>query len=123
MEWMITLNEEGQYAEIVTSGIVDKDGTREMAKAISVVLSKAKIKKILIDHRNVSAVSGGILDIYQRPKELEEFGAVRGIHVAEVVKEEHNEFFSFLETVCVNRGYIFSIFNDKKSALGWLLSS
>lgn len=123
MEWTITLNEETQYAEVVTCGIADQEGSREMAKEISMVLRKAKMKKVLIDHRNISAVSGGILESYHRPRELKEIGAVPGIHVAEVVKEDHKAFFSFLETVCVNSGYIFSIFNDKKSALEWLLSS
>jgi len=51
MEWTITLNEESQYAEIVTSGIADRDGSLAMAKAISIALSKTKIKKMLIDHR------------------------------------------------------------------------
>ncbi len=123
MEWTITLNEENQYAEIVTRGIADGDGSKEMAQEISMVLRKAKIKKVLIDHSHISEVSGGILETYQRPRELRDAGAVHGIHVAEVVKEEHKAFFGFLETVCVNRGYIFSIFNDKQSALDWLLSS
>ena len=45
MEWTITLNEEKQYAEIVTSGIADRDGSLYMAKAISKALNKNKIKK------------------------------------------------------------------------------
>jgi len=121
MEWTITLNDENQYAEIVTSGIADRDGSLDMAKAISIALSKTKIKKILIDHRNISAISGRTIEIYHRPKELKEIGMIRGIKVAEVVKPEHKEFFKFLETVCVNRGYMFSIFDDQKSALEWLL--
>jgi hypothetical protein len=123
MEWTITHYEDEQYAEIVTRGIADRDGSKEMAKELSMVLSKTRTKKILIDHRNIDAVSGGIFEIYHRPKELKKFGAAMGIHVAEVVKKEHREFFSFLETVCVNRGYIFSIFDDRQSALKWLLSS
>mgnify|MGYP003565253679 CR=1 FL=1 len=123
MEWSIALNEENQYAEVVTSRIADRDGSIEMAKEIAMVLSKVKIKKILIDHSNISAVSGGIEEIYHRPRELKEIGAPQGIQVAEIVKEDHKSFFRFLETVCVNRGYIFSIFNDKKSAVGWLLSA
>ena len=45
MEWTITLNEEKQYAEIVTIGIADRDGSLDMAKAISKALNKNKIKK------------------------------------------------------------------------------
>jgi hypothetical protein len=80
-----------------------------------------KITKALIDHRNINSVSGGTLEVYERPKQFKEIGVIHGIKVAEVVKPEHKEFSNFLETVCVNRGYAFSIFNDQKSALEWLL--
>ena len=40
MKWTITSNEEEQYAEIVTSGVADKDGSLAMAKAISTALNK-----------------------------------------------------------------------------------
>ena len=123
MEWTITLNEENQYAEIVTSGIADRDGTLDMVKAISKAFCKTTIRKILIDHSNISETSGSAVQIYHRPMELQEIGMTRDIKVAEVVKTEHKEFFSFLETVCVNSGYIFAIFDDKKSALEWLLKS
>jgi hypothetical protein len=123
MEWTITLNEENRYAEIVTSGVADRDGSLEMAKEISWVLNHSKITKLLIDHRNISAVSGGIVEIYQRPKEFKKIGMILGIKVAEVVKADHMAFFRFLETVCINRGFMFLTFDDKKSALKWLLES
>jgi hypothetical protein len=123
MEWTITLNEENQYVEIVTNGIADRGGSLDMAKALFIVLSKKKIAKILIDHRNISMVSGRIMEIYHRPMEFKEIGTIQGIKIAEVVKPEHKGFFNFLETVCVNRGYIFSTFTDRKSALEWLLKA
>lgn len=123
MEWTITLNEEEQYAEIVTSGIADRDGSLDMVKAIPLALRKTKTKKILIDHRNISSISGRTIEIYHRPTEFKEIGVIRGIKVAEIVKPEHKEFFDFFETVCVNRGFTFSIFDDRKSALEWLLKS
>lgn len=123
MEWTITLNEENQYAEVVTAGVANKNGTIEMAKEISKVLSEAKIKKLLIDHSHIRAVTGEILDIYQRPKEFKEIGMIPGIKVAEVVKADHKAFFRFLETVCINRGFFFLTFDDRKSALKWLLTS
>jgi hypothetical protein len=123
MEWTIILNEENQYAEIVTSGIADRDGSLHMVKAICIALSKKKIKKVLIDHRNISTVLGRTLEIYDRPVEFKEIGVITGIKVAEIVKPEHKQFFTFLETVCMNRGYMFSISIDHKSALDWLLQS
>ena len=59
MEWTIALDEVNHYAEIVTGGLADRNGSLEMAKDISRVLAPAQIKKILIDHRNIKAVSGG----------------------------------------------------------------
>jgi hypothetical protein len=123
MEWTITLNEESHYVEVVTSGVADRDGSLEMVKEISMILRKAKIKKLLIDHSHIMAVSGESVEQYQRPKEFKEIGVILGIKVALVVKADHKAFFNFLEAVCVNRGYIFSICDDKKSALAWLLSS
>jgi transcription termination factor NusB len=122
MEWAITLNEEEQYAEIVSRGVADKDGSLAIAKAISTALNKIKITRILIDHRNIIEVSGSAIEIYYRPKELKEIGMVQKIKLAEVVKEEHKSFFKFFETVCVNSGYRFSIFYDRKPALEWLLN-
>jgi hypothetical protein len=121
MEWDILLNEEKQYAEVVTGGVADRDGSLKMAMDIYKVLSKAKIKRILIDHRNIRALSGEIVEIYQRPEELKKISVIPGIKVAEVVNADHKPFFRFLETVCVNRGFNFLTFDNKKSALEWLL--
>jgi hypothetical protein len=123
MEWSITLNEEKQYVEIVTNGVADREGSLRMAKAISAALQKMKIEKILIDHRNISEVSGGTLEIYKRPTEFKKIGVIQTVKIAEVVKPEHKDFFSFLETVCVNFGFIFSVFHDRDSALEWLIKS
>jgi len=45
VQWTITVNEENQYAEVVTRGIADRDGSLGMAKAISMTLSKKRIKR------------------------------------------------------------------------------
>ena len=122
MEWTITSNEEEQYAEIVTSGVADKDRSLAMARVISTTLKKIKITRILIDHRNISMVSGSAIEIYYRPKELKEIGMIQKIKVAEAVKEEQKAFFKFFETVCVNSGYRFSTFYDRKPAIERLLN-
>ena len=123
MEWTISLNEDRHYAEVVTGGTADNVGSLAMVKAISTTLAETKIKRELIDHRNISRVSGGIVDVYNRPKAFEEIGVFQNIKVAEVVKAEHRKFFDFLETVCVNRGYDFSVFEDENDALEWLLKT
>lgn len=121
MEWTITIREKEQYVEIITKGVADGKGSLDMAKAIAITMSKNQIKRVLIDQRNVDSVSGGTIDIYQRPKQLKATGVINELKIAEIVNPEHNEFFNFLETVCINSGFEFAIFNDKKSALEWLL--
>jgi hypothetical protein len=121
MEWTITIKEEEHYAEIITRGVADRNGSLDMVKAIAIAMSEHKIKKAVIDHRNIDSVAGRTVEVYQRPKQLQEMGVIPGLKIAEVVKPEHKEFFNFLETVCINRGFNFAIFIDQKSALEWLL--
>ena len=121
MNWTIKINEKDKYAEVDTSGDADKVGSLNMVKDIMTVLSQKKIKRILIDHRNIESVSGDALDVYDRPKEFKKIGVIPGIKVAEVVKPEHMEFFYFVETIYRNRGYQLTIFPDHASALEWLL--
>ena len=121
MEWTITINEEPQYLEVITGGIADKTGSLSMVKEIIATMGDSKLKKLLINHENICSVSGDMVDVYSRPKEFQEMGVAHEVRVAEVVKPEHKSFFQFLELVCVNRGFEFSIFDDKESALDWLL--
>lgn len=121
MEWNIQFNEKDAYGLVVTRGEADRDGTIKMARAIAEALPEKKIKKVLIDHTNISAVSGEILDVYNRPKQFNEITKSQGIKVALIIKPEHRDFFSFLETVFINRGFMFMIFTNKETALEWLL--
>ena len=121
MEWKIIMHEEKNYLEIVTKGIADKDSSLEMAKAISETMRKHRLTKALIDHRNVTKVTGRMTDVYQRPKLFKLIGMILGIKIAEVINPAHQEHFRFLETVCVNQGFKFSVFFEKESALEWLL--
>ena len=121
MELQIILHSENRYVEIVTYGVADKHGSRNMAETISLTLKKYRYTKVLIDHRNIESVSGETMDIYDRPNIFKIIGVILGIRIAEIVKPENIEHFRFLETVCLNRGYTFSIFHDKQSALEWLL--
>jgi hypothetical protein len=123
MEWTIHLDDEKKFAEIITSGIADTDGSLEMAKAISIALQKSKKQKVLIDHRNISSVQGKMHEVYHRPEQFKEIGVIHEVLIAVVVRPAHNDFFAFLETVCVNRGFLFSIFYDRGSALKWLFKS
>ena len=121
MEWSITVHEEERYAEIVTSGVADKDGSLEMARGMTPILERNKITKALMDHRQLEQAVGGMADVYDRHREFRNIGVVRPVKIAEVVRPEHTRFFEFLALVLRNRGYSVSIFHDRESALEWLL--
>ena len=120
MEWTVTLRAESQYAEVVTGGAGGRDESLTMVKELTMVFRKERIRKVFIDHRKLISVSGNFTEVYHRPMEFNKLGVPIGIMVALVVRSEHKEFFKFLETVCMNRGFFFSIFEDKKAALEWL---
>ena len=122
MEWELIVHKKDKYIEIITQGIADNDGSINMAKCITETMRKNRITKGLIDHRNITGISGNTIDIYYRPKALKLLGLILGVKIAEVIKPEHIEHFRFFETVCRNQGFALSIFQEKKKALEWLLS-
>ena len=121
MEWDIVIHDDPKYAEVITRGLADKDSSLNMAQTIISEMKAKKIKKILIDHRNLENVAGSILDIYERPKLLKDSGVELGTKIALVIKPEHSEHFKFFETVCLNQGFLISIFFDKEEAISWLI--
>jgi hypothetical protein len=121
MEWEIKIHNDEKYLEIITSGIADKDGSMKMAKTIADMMKSLRFTRVLVDHENLTEISGKILDVYQRPSLFKIIGVILGVKIAEIIKPEHLEHFKFLETVCLNRGYKFSVFHDKTKAIEWLL--
>ncbi len=120
MEWKIILHDSPRYLEVTTSGTADKDSSIEMAKAISENMRKNRLNRALVDHRQLEAVEGTIVDIYDRPKVFRLIGVILSIRIAEVIKPEHQRHFSFFETVCLNQGYKFAVFQERRPAERWL---
>lgn len=120
MVWKITKHR--NYLEISTKGTADKDSSIAMAKAITNEMRENRMKRALVDHSHLESVTGNVFDIYERPNTFKLIGAIMGIRIGEIVKPEHREHFKFLETVCVNQGFQFSVFHDRDQALRWLLS-
>jgi hypothetical protein len=120
MEWTISFLPDQQIVIIQTRGIADETSSVEMAKSISKTMAQHRVMRCLIDHSAISSVSGRIVEIYYRPKRLIEIGILFKVKIAEVVLPAHKEHFNFLETVCRNRGFDFSIFDDRESAIQWL---
>jgi hypothetical protein len=121
MEWELIAHKEGKYIEIITRGTADYDGSLNMAKIITETMRNDRITKVLIDHRNITGISGKTIEIYNRPKALRLLGLLLGVKIAEIIKPEHIEHFRFLETVSKNQGFKLSIFQEKTEALKWLL--
>jgi hypothetical protein len=121
MEWETMNHEELKYLEIITKGVAHKEDSMEMANAITQSMKQHKLTRVLIDHRKITKVTGRTTDVYNRPKVFKMLGIILGIKVAEVINPAHLEHFKFLETVCINNGFQFSVFFDKSSALKWLL--
>lgn len=97
MERTITVGDQGACAEVTTSGVADKAGSLAMVEAIAETLDEAGIKRVLVDHRNITGVSGATTEVYARLHELAALRVPRDVKVAEVVRPEHRGFFDFLE--------------------------
>jgi hypothetical protein len=121
MDLEIIIYSESRYIEFVTKGVLDKENSMEMAKTISETMRRHLITRALIDHRNVTIITGDVMDVYERPKIFHLLGMLLGIKIAELITPVHSEHFGFLETVCVNQGIRFSVFYDRTKALAWLL--
>jgi hypothetical protein len=121
MEWEIRIHNEEKYAEVITKGVADKDGSLNMAKVIRETMQQHGITRVLIDHRNIESVSGEIIEIYNRPTLFRIMGVILGVKIAEIIKPDHIRHFSFFETVCINQGFRISIFQEYLPALEWLL--
>lgn len=119
MEWEITIKTNDRYVEIVTSGVADYESSMQMAKVIAETMRHHRITHALIDHRNIKSTSGSVLEVIERPKLFRIIGMILGIKIAAIVHPGHAEHFKFLETVCVNQGFKYSVFYDKESALEW----
>lgn len=122
MEWKIVVRNKERYVEVITSGVADKDGSLNMARAITQIMRERRIKRVLIDHRNIDGVTGKTIDIYDRPKIFRLIGAILKIKIAEIIKPDNLEHFKFFETVCINRGYQLAVFQDEDKAIAWLLA-
>lgn len=121
MEWEIIIHNDRKYIEIITRGFLDKDSSMDMAKTIAETMRSHRFTKALIDHRNISDVSGNVVDVYERPKLFRIIGVVLRVRIAEIIHPDHSRHFTFLETVMRNQGYKFSIFYERQPALEWLL--
>lgn len=121
MEWTISFLPDKKIVTIQTSGVADEKDSMEMAKHISKAMIKYMTTRCLIDHSAIDSVSGNAVEIYHRPKSLVNIGVPFKVKIAEVVLPVYRAHFGFLEAVCRNRGFDFHIFDDRETAIQWLV--
>lgn len=121
MEWEIVVRKDEGYVEITTRGVADKEASLGMASVLSAVMRENRVTRAMIDHRALDGVTGGVSDVYERPRLLRLIGTILRIRLAEVVRPEHLEHFAFFETVCRNQGFELRVFHDRDEGLVWLL--
>jgi hypothetical protein len=120
MEWAISFLSDTHIVVVKTEGVASEATSLDMAKSIGKAMLQYKSVRCLIDHSAIKSVTGSIAKTYHRPEELNEIGVPRNIKVAEVTPPEHKEHFNFFETVCRNRGFDFSVFENREAAMEWL---
>jgi hypothetical protein len=121
MEWTLTIDRDAGFLRVVTRGMADAQASEAMAQAVAGQMRQNRLTRALIDHRGIDGVSGTASGIYRRPTFFRLIGVLLGIRIAEIVKPEHVEHFKFLETVCLNRGFRFSVHFEEEPAVAWLL--
>ncbi len=122
MEWNTTAHVEDGYVEIVTTGVADGEGSMKMAIALAETMRAHRCNKALIDHRNVEFIIGDTKAFNARPQAFRGEGPAVGIKIAEIVRPEHTGHFKYLETVFERMGHTVSVFQDRETALAWLLA-
>jgi hypothetical protein len=121
MDGEIIVHPEDGYLEIITGGHAGGDGSLEMARVITETMRKLRINRALIDHRKGTGVSGGVADVYCRPRALRIIGYLFRVRIAESIMPERVKHFRFFETECKNQGFLLSIFREREKAVEWLL--
>lgn len=119
MEWAFAFNEKLGIMEVDVSGEMTREELNAMAKANLDEVKKRNCFRCLLDYRKVSR-NLGILDMYDRPKDLSDVGVSRVYRIAIQVEPAAFPNYAFMENVYKNNGYELRVFTDRDSAIGYL---
>jgi hypothetical protein len=123
MEVDISYLPEDQMVIVKTHGDADAQSSGEMVKSIFMTMQKYRCFRCLLDHTEIRFVSGKTLEVFNRPEQMKNTGMPLNVKLAAVIPENYRDHFSFLETVCLNRGISYRVFENRNSAINWLKSS
>jgi len=107
---------------ITTGGKITAGNLNQLVLDAKAAADRDNCKLLLLDHRQAQ-VHLDILEISNRPDELDRLGFPRSCKIAAVYREQHFELFRLFETVCVNRGFQVKIFTEFVAARNWLLGN
>ena len=123
MEVAISYLPEDQIVVVKTHGDADAKSSSEMVQSIMLAMKEHRSIRCLLDHTEINFISGKTIEVFNRAEEIKNTGMPLNVKLAAVIPEKFKDHFRFLETVCVNRGISFQVFNQKESAVNWLKKS
>ena len=118
MEWKVEYLAAENILYVKTKGILTSESANEMVKEIVSAVSRFQCKRQIIDHRGTTFALT-VSEYYQRPRINQEIGISRTWKIAMVFKEL-NQDTHFMETVFMNRGFTFRVFQDIDEAKAWI---
>lgn len=121
METSIKLDPKTGITCVKTSGEADAASSGGMIGPIVAFMRQHSSLRCLIDHTDLTIVTGKTIEIYRRPLEMHKSGMPFDVRIAAVIQKAYEHHFSFLETVSVNNGLSYKVFYDLEEAKAWLL--
>lgn len=119
--YTLAIENKGDHLFVRSSGIRTRDTVTAMTMEIFNAALAHSLSKALIDVRKLKGRLG-ILDSYLIVTEVFQKLRGKGIRKAAIVDERVSSLrWWFLETVAVNHGFNFRVFDNQEDALEWLV--
>jgi hypothetical protein len=118
MGWTFEYLADRQIVLLRTTGPQGAATGREQFKELMAFAAEHHAHKFLVDHR-AAEVKYDTVEVFDLPALYRESGVGHDVKAA-IVFAELNENRRFYETVCRNRGFNVSVFDDYDAALKWL---
>ena len=119
MKCDISFFESDGFIHCELEGRSESNAARSVAIELKGAVEKYGTTHILMKLHGLK-VHMSILDIYKQPGEFNVIGFPRHARIAAVIPGELWKDFEFIETVFVNDGYLFKVFDNEGAAREWL---
>ncbi len=122
MPFKIKVSESNDYICLDYNGSVTNAELTDSISACQELYKASGISLFLADCTNMLA-EHSILDIFSKVDSFQSLEMKKDFKEAIIITKdsESRDKLNFYETACLNRGYRVKIFEDKPSALAWLL--